>query len=489
MNTEEPQTPGERALIDFQREMRSMKGETVDLLKVEAEIGCLLRTLGCELLAEAMARADTDAPEVVIDGQRWGNRRVTTGTYQSIFGMFELERSTYQQSGRGRVAVPMDLRLGIVEGAYTPKLARVLTRACAVMTDEEAAGLLSEVGLATVSSSTVNRIPRAIAARYEVNRPIIEAAVRKEDPIPEGTVTVQVGLDGVMVPQDGEYARPRGRKTDSPAPPRYELRYGPMSADAPANDDHTNGRAWHEASVGTLAFFDKDGERLKTIYVARMPEPGKATTVSLLNEELQAVVRERPDVNIAFASDGAASQWAALDSMEAKLPENFAGHTMKLVDAFHVAEYVQKGANAVEGTDAPEARILAATWRETIKEKDGGAEVVLRSMRARLSDVTKASEARANELEIAITYIANQNDHGRMQYAEAKRRKYPIGTGVTEAAAKTIVGTRMKRAGARFSQHGGQTVMLFRAALLSDRFEALHRELEATYFNSVKEAA
>jgi hypothetical protein len=30
-------------------------------------------------------------------------------------------------------------------------------------------------------------------------------------------------------------------------------------------------------------------------------------------------------------------------------------------------------------------------------------------------------------------------------------RNYPIGTGITEAAAKTIVGTRMKRAGARFS--------------------------------------
>jgi hypothetical protein len=47
----------------------------------------------------------------------------------------------------------------------------------------------------------------------------------------------------------------------------------------------------------------------------------------------------------------------------------------------------------------------------------------------------------------------------------------------------------MKRAGARFSQHGGQTVMTFRAALLSDRFDALHRELLATYTNVVRDAA
>jgi hypothetical protein len=47
----------------------------------------------------------------------------------------------------------------------------------------------------------------------------------------------------------------------------------------------------------------------------------------------------------------------------------------------------------------------------------------------------------------------------------------------------------MKRAGARFSQPGGQTVMTFRAALLSNRFEALHRELHLSYARAVNDAA
>ena len=76
-----------------------------------------------------------------------------------------------------------------------------------------------------------------------------------------------------------------------------------------------------------------------------------------------------------------------------------------------------------------------------------------------------------------------------MRYADAKAKLYPIGTGITEAAAKTLVGTRMKRAGARFSQHGGQTILLFRAALLSERFDALHAELTSTYAANVKLAA
>lgn len=459
-----------------------MRADEVDLLSIEQGIAERLKVIGAEMMVEAMKIADTDAAEILVDGERCGSRRTSRGTYQTIFGAVVIERSVYQQAGRGRLRIPMDLRLGIIEGAYTPKLARVLTHGIAVMTEEDAAGFVEEVGLATVSSSTFHRIPRAIAARYEAKRSVIEAAIREQDVIPEAAVTVQAGIDGVMVPQDGEHAMPRGRKTDTPEPPRHGV-----VASGPAEHDGMMGCAWHEASVGTLGFFNADGVRLKTTYVARMPEPGKVTTAGSLEQELLAVLRERPDVNLVFASDGAAPQWEALEGIKRRLPENFSGHTMDLVDAFHVAEYVQDAANAIEGTDSPEARVLAATWRETLKEHDDGAEKVLRSMRARLTTVE--SDTRRQELTTAINYIANQNEADRMNYAEARRRSYPIGTGITEAAAKTIVGTRMKRAGSRFSQHGGQTVMTFRAAVLSGRFDALHRSLRAEYRQSVKEAA
>ena len=482
MNTERRTTPGERELAAYREQIRAMGQEEVDLLVVEQGIVERLKVIGAEMMAEAMKRADTDAAEVFVDGERCGSRRTSRGTYQTIFGEVAIERSVYQQAGRGRLRIPMDLRLSIVEGAYTPKLARVLSHGVAVMTEEDAAGFAAEVGLATCSSSTFHRIPRAIAARYEAKRSIIEAAIREQDVIPEGTVTVQVGIDGVMVPQDGEHAMPRGRKTDTPEPPRH----GVVSS-GPATDDGMMGRAWHEASVATLGFFNAHGVRLKTIYVARMPEPGKATTVTSLEQELLAVLGERPDVNVVFASDGAAPQWDALEGIQHRLPDSFTGHTMKLVDAFHVAEYVQEAANAIEGTDSAEARVLAATWRETLKEHDDGAERVLRSMRGHLATVE--SSGPRQELTTAIGYIANQNEAGRMSYAEARRRNYPIGTGITEAAAKTIAGTRMKRAGSRFSQHGGQTVMTFRAAVLSERFDALHNSLRSEYAQSVKEAA
>ncbi len=479
-------TTPERQWEDFKAEALGRADVDIDLLAIEREAQERLQAMGREFMAEAMKRADTASPEVEIDGARWGSRRETPGEYCTVFGWIEVRRSVYQQSGRGRVAIPMDLRTGVVEGSYTPRMARIITHATAVMTDEEAADFLAEVGAAVVSKPTISRVSRAMGARYERNRPVIESAVRAHETIPAEAVTVQVGVDGVMVPQDGEHAKARGRNTPNPEPPRHETHYGPVGAGAPADTDGEGGRAWHEGAVGTVAYFNAAGERLHTVYHARMPEPHKATLIASLGDELTEILAERPALNVVFASDGARGQWASLNKLAAALPANFTGHTMHLVDAFHVAEYVQKGADAIAGANTSEARILSVTWRETNKEA-GGPERVLRSMRAKLSSVV--TPARRNVVRRSIGYLDRQNKAGRMDYAGAVARNYPIGTGITEAAAKTVVGTRMKKAGARFSQHGGQTVMLFRAALLSDRFKALHRELGASYMKTVRIAA
>ena len=256
MKDERIETVGERELATYRTEIRAMRSDEVDLLSVEEGIVKHLKAIGAEMMVEAMKRADSDATEVLIDGERCGSRRTSRGKYQTVFGEIEIEieRSVYQQAGRGRLRIPMDLRLRIVEGAYTPKLARVLTRGVAVMTDEDAAEFVGEVGLAVMSSSTYHRVSRAVAARYEAKRSIIEAAIREQDVIPDAAVTVQAGIDGVMVPQDGEHAMPRGRKTDSPPePPRHGVLAG-----GPAEHDGMMGCAWHEASVATVSSTTKE---------------------------------------------------------------------------------------------------------------------------------------------------------------------------------------------------------------------------------------
>ena len=58
-----------------------------------------------------------------------------------------------------------------------------------------------------------------------------------------------------------------------------------------------------------------------------------------------------------------------------------------------------------------------------------------------------------------------------MRYAALKEQGLPIGSGVTEAACKTLATQRMKRSGMRWGEQGGQAILSFRALVQSNRFE------------------
>ncbi len=196
---------------------------------LERRVQDIVNSLGRALMQEVFELADTTSPEVVVDGARWGYRRVQSSTYETTFGDVLQPRSTYQQAGRGRVSVPMELRLGIVEGRYTPLVARIANRSFASMPSNEAEQLLQEIGVCKLSRSTLHRLPQAIVAKLGPRLDEVDAHVRVSDAIPAEACTVQIGLDGVMVPVDGPDAKPRGRKTASPTAPRHETKYGVSS--------------------------------------------------------------------------------------------------------------------------------------------------------------------------------------------------------------------------------------------------------------------
>ncbi len=472
---------------EFRRELASSGPDELDSNALEGSVQDICHWLGRTLMGEVFERADAQSPTVEINGEQWGNRRVAPGTYTTIFGDIERERATYQRSGRGRVAVPMELRLGIVEKHYTPRVAEVIGHSTAVMTAEDAALFLEQVGTVRVSSSTIHRVACAMAANYERQREQISTEVREADLIPAGAAAMQVALDGVMVPQDGEHAKRRGRKTEQPKPPRYQTRYELSQVLGPATTDDGTGRMWHEASVGTVSFFDEDGLLLKTTYLGRMPESGKGTLADELHDEVMAALHERPELTVCMASDGAPQHWTILADMAAQFPKQATGDVHFVVDFYHVAKRLVHAANVIAGEGTPEAKLMRSNWCETLKLFDDGAPRVLKSMRYHRGQL--AREADREAIDEDINYLATQTKEERVGFAAAIANNLPIGTGITEAAAKTVVGVRMKRAGARYSQHGGQTVMLFRTAVLSRRYRLLCQSLGATYAAKIVEAA
>lgn len=74
-----------------------------------------------------------------------------------------------------------------------------------------------------------------------------------------------------------------------------------------------------------------------------------------------------------------------------------------------------------------------------------------------------------------------RSNRHRMRYAELAAKNLPIGSGVVEAACKTLASQRMKRSGMHWRQEGGQAILTLRALAQSDRFERGWAMVAATY--------
>ena len=72
-----------------------------------------------------------------------------------------------------------------------------------------------------------------------------------------------------------------------------------------------------------------------------------------------------------------------------------------------------------------------------------------------------------------------------MRYASLRAQHLPIGSGVVEAACKTLVSQRVKRSGMRWRTAGGQAILTLRALCQSERFERAWSLLGETYKRSV----
>ena len=61
-----------------------------------------------------------------------------------------------------------------------------------------------------------------------------------------------------------------------------------------------------------------------------------------------------------------------------------------------------------------------------------------------------------------------------MRYAEYRSQGMPIGSGVTEAACKTVFAERLKRSGMTWSSAGGQVIVDLRVLVLSGVWGEAH---------------
>src|SRR4051812_50196751 len=69
---------------------------------------------------------------------------------------------------------------------------------------------------------------------------------------------------------------------------------------------------WRETMVGTLSFYDREGERQHTIYLAATPEYGKAKFLGRLEAEIGRGEGKRPQARCGGVAHGGEGEWGFL---------------------------------------------------------------------------------------------------------------------------------------------------------------------------------
>jgi hypothetical protein len=377
------------------------------LLTTEQAIQHALNEAGLLATTEALKQFDTDGSPLQIGQARYTTKGQEPKGYQTPYGEAVVARHVYQTSHGGATFCPLERDARIIL-ASTPRFAQMVSHKYAEMAGARVVADLQANHGRKTSLNVVQRLADAVGGVAQAKEEQWHYATPE---LGEPVHTIGIGLDGtcMLLVEDG----------------------------------------YRQAMVGTVTLYDRDGERLHTTYVAATPEYGKDTFQQRLGREIEHARALYPRAQPTGVADGASDNW------------DFLGRYTDdaCVDFHHATGYLSGAAKAAH----PDSFRQRQEWLEErchrLKHERGAAAAILAELEG-LSGQALRESAR-EDLEKAISYFRNQG--GRMDYARRVRAKLPIGSGVTEAACKTLVKMRLCRSGARWREEGAAIVLGLRA--------------------------
>jgi hypothetical protein len=418
----------------------------------ENDLAHQLRALGQTLLAWTFNHLEPDdlhdlPAQIVWDHQAYRRRpKSCNRSLASLFGPLRLQRARYEPVEAGEPALfPLEMALGIEADRATAALAERVGHAAATHTQAGVRALLAQHHGVHWSVKTLRKVTAGLSAGLAEHRQTAQAA-KLVEALQQATAssgphapTVCVGRDGVMVPL------------------RRRQAYG-------------------EASAATVSVLDRRGRRRYTAYLGRMPEPEQRTLSQQLTSLLLALLTLWPGrwPRWQYLTDGGYHPTQYFRQVLRSLRHRPSGRRLRwewVIDFFHACSYLTQLGEALYGTTR---RGLAwtAKMRHWLRHKAGGLQRVLYSAAAvRARHALSAAEQR--KYAKAWNYL--QKRKRRMDYAGCKRRGLAIGSGVTEAACKTVFTQRLKQSGMRWHVGGGQVIVDLRILVLSQVWKETHQ--------------
>ena len=396
---------------------------TIDLngsiMDMENNIQDASNQIGILATEKALETFDTDGSPIQMGSEKWTTKGIYPRKYQTPFGEITVKRNIYQNSNGGKTYCPLEFGARIIRKS-TPRFSKILSHKYSQSNVVAVCRDLKDNHNRSVSRAYVQKLVDWVGAiacskeqQWEYETPTID----------EHVASIVVSLDGahILIREDG----------------------------------------WREAMVGVVSLYNSQGGRLYSIYIGNSPQHGKEKFKQRLEHEVSNIKAKYPNALYVGIADGAADNWTFLKK-----------HTkLQLLDYYHVTEYLQKVAMAAYPQRSGKAN--RQEWMSNrcseLKHDNGTVESLIIEME-KLANKTSLSKIVKADLLKALTYFKNHKD--MMNYPMHIEQNLPIGSGVTEAACKTLVKQRLCCSGMRWKKHGAHIVLTLRALVQSgDRWE------------------
>lgn len=391
---------------------------TGSLMDMEDSIQSAVNEMGSSATQEALKKFDTTGAPIQIGDIRMTSKGNITKRYETPFGPVDFARHVYQASSGGRTYCPLDENARIITSS-TPRFAKIITHKYARGSAREVTEDLSMNHGRTVARSFLQNVVNVVGAIAQATEESWEYAIPAQDDVVK---TVSISLDGTCILMRKE--------------------------------------GYREAMAGVISLYNTAGDRLHSIYLGASPEYGKEKFLKRLEKEIYAVKLQYPNATYVGIADGAKTNWEFLDS-----------HTShQILDFYHATEYLSRVSRAIDPGEYsyPKQKVWLDDACHQLKHDSNAANNLLKEM---ISIPTETlSKDILGKLKAAITYFKNQKH--RMDYNLYREKLFPIGSGVTEAACKTLVKQRLCQSGMKWGEKGARLVLALRALICTpSRFE------------------
>lgn len=353
-------------------------------------------------------------------------------TIRTILGEVRIVRRRFVCPVCGAARYPADETLGVEATRFSPGARRMMARAAAQESFAQAAADLALFADLRVEEKSVERLAEATGRQVDdwMRR---EGAQARLAPPADAPDTLYIEFDGTGAPmRREELALSRGKGADGKARTR-EVKVGCVFTQSGLDEDGNPRR-------------DEDS----TTYVAAI-EPSADFGHRIHQEAMRRGLAKA--ARVVVLTDGAAYN-------KTIVAEHFP-HATHILDLCHAREHLTGFVRDIlrEPLDAAPHRRLDDLLCQ------GKTALLVRRMSAALP---RSGPRRIDGLK-AIAYF--RDNAPAMRYEKFRAQGLFVGSGVVEAACRTLVGQRLKRSGMFWTLAGANAILALRACFASRRFE------------------